>query len=141
MLIITHYKEHGVTPREAKLIGTQLKTYPRILLQISVTGEESIDYRIEEKESFRLVGIKETIRNDGIYNFQRVPVMWSEVKQNGMVQKIFELSNGKPWGVMGACANYSDDKFDYYIASSSNEQTLNDMVELIVEKSLWAVFP
>lgn len=132
---------HGINPNEAKKRGVSLKSYPRISFQISIKGEGALVYRIEEKESFRLVGIKETVLNDGIYNFQRIPQMWNEAHQNGMVQKIFELSNRNPCGMMGAVTNYIDATIDYYIAVSNDKDLPENMTELIVEKSMWAVFP
>ena len=131
---------HGITPSGAKKQGVPLKSYPRISFQISIKGDGALVYRIEEKEKIRLVGIKETVLNDGIYNFQRIPQMWAEANQNGMVQRIFELSNGNPCGMMGAIT-YSNDTIDYYIAVSSDENLPDGMNELIVEKSTWAIFP
>ena len=132
---------HGITPSGAKKQGVSLKSYPRISFQISIKGEEALVYRIEEKEKIRLVGIKETILNDGVYNFQRIPQIWVESHQNGVVQRIFELSNRNPCGMMGAVTNYTDTTIDYYIAVSSDREPPDGMAEFIVEKSMWAIFP
>lgn len=132
---------HGITPSEAKKQRVLLKSYPRISFQISIKGEGALTYRIEEKDAMRLVGIKETVLNDGVYNFQRIPQIWVEAHQSGAVQKIFELSNRNPCGMMGAIANYTENTLDYYIAASLDEDLPEGMTELIVEKSMWAVFP
>lgn len=130
---------HGITPNGAKKKGVNLKSYPRISFQISIKGEGALIYRIEEKEAFRLVGIKETMLYDSIYSFQRIPQFWGESHQNGMVKKIFELSNKEPCSIMGA-VTYKDNTLDYYIAVSTDKKLPDGMTELIVGKSMWVIF-
>lgn len=134
-------KFHGVTPRQAKKAGISLKTYSKLSFELAVNGRGELKYRIEKKQGFRLVGIKETVYNDGINNFIRVPKMWEEAREKGMIEDIFKLSNGKLWGVMGALANYTQDTVDYYIVAASDEAVPEDMAELYVEESLWVIFP
>ncbi len=134
-------KFHGVTPGQAKKAGVPLKTYSKISFEIAVNGREELKYRIEKKQGFRFVGVKETVYNDGINNFIRVPQMWEEAREKGMVEEIFKLSNRKLWGVMGALANYTQDTVDYYIVATGDEVIPKDMVELYVEEGLWVIFP
>jgi AraC-type DNA-binding domain-containing proteins len=49
---------HGVTPTEARNIGQSLKAYPPMTFQLSIKGGTQMNYRIEEKEAFRIIGIK-----------------------------------------------------------------------------------
>ena len=126
-------KFHGVTPRQAKNAGVSLKAYPKLSFEIAVNGRGELNYRIEKKQGFRFVGIKETVYNDGVNNFIRVPRMWQEARENGMIEDIFKLSDGRLWGVMGALANYTQDTVDYYIVATSDEAVPDDMVELYVE--------
>ncbi|WP_426349027.1 hypothetical protein ACPWSR_14940 [Alloiococcus sp. CFN-8] len=49
---------HGINPSEARYNGQQLKAYPRMTFQLSIKGGSEMNYRIEEKEAFSLVGIK-----------------------------------------------------------------------------------
>ncbi|MDJ1630817.1 hypothetical protein QNN00_11710 [Bacillus velezensis] len=49
---------HGISPSEAKHNGHSLKAYPRMTFQLSIKGGNEMNYRIEEKEAFRIVGIK-----------------------------------------------------------------------------------
>lgn len=134
-------KFHGVTPRQAKKAGVSLKAYPKLSFEIAVNGRGELNYRIEKKQGFRFVGIKETVYNDGVNNFIRVPRMWQEARENGMIEDIFKLSDGRLWGVMGALANYTQDTVDYYIVATSDEAVPDDMVELYVEEGLWVIFP
>lgn len=52
---------HGVTPSEAKHHGQLLKAFPRMTFQLSIKGGSEMNYRIVEKEGFRIVGIMDRI--------------------------------------------------------------------------------
>lgn len=49
---------HGINPSKARLNGHSLKAYPRMTFQLTIKGGNEMNYRIEEKEAFRIVGIK-----------------------------------------------------------------------------------
>jgi AraC family transcriptional regulator len=52
---------HGVTPSEARNSGQSLKAYPRMTFQLSIKGGNEMNYRIEEKDAFNIVGIKKRV--------------------------------------------------------------------------------
>lgn len=131
---------HGVTPTSARVKGTKLKSFPKITFHISIIGGSEMNYRIEEKKGFRLVGIKEVVTKIGGANMRRIPDIWKEVCTSDMGEKIVSLSNGEPSGLMGICANFRDTEFDYFIASSTNQKVPDRMEELIVPANLWVVF-
>jgi len=49
---------HGMPPSEARQPGIVLKAYPRISFLITIKGDAEMNYRIEHKEAFRIVGAK-----------------------------------------------------------------------------------
>ncbi len=53
---------HGITPSKAGNNGQVLKAYPRLTFQLTVKGGAEMNYRIEEKEAFRIVEIKKESR-------------------------------------------------------------------------------
>ena len=69
---------HGIPPSHAKAQGSQLKAYPRIHFQIQIKGDTEMNYRIEQKEAFRVVGKKITLSADGAEasNLQAIPAFW-----------------------------------------------------------------
>lgn len=131
---------HGISPLDAKKPGAKLKAFSPISFQISIKGESAMNYSIQEKESLRLVGIKEEVSTDNGQNFVRIPKMWQEVCQSGKYMDIVKLSNGKPAGIMGACANFKEGAFEYYIASASDQAAPEGMSELTVAEGTWVVF-
>jgi len=47
----------GVTPSAIRKGEAKLKIFPRITLQVNVTGESEMNYRIVEKDAFKMMGI------------------------------------------------------------------------------------
>ncbi|SHJ40408.1 transcriptional regulator, AraC family [Clostridium cavendishii DSM 21758] len=134
---------HGITPKLARSKGVSLKAYPRISFQIQIKGAVEMNYRIEEKDRFRVVGIKEKISTVDDQNFIKVPKLWREVFSSGKCEEIVSLMNkGENSDIYGICANYSekDKAFDYFIASITDKDVPKDMEELIIPKSTWAIF-
>jgi len=52
----TFFALHGITPREAAK-GAAVNHYPRISFHITIKGGEKMNYRIVEKEAFKIAGI------------------------------------------------------------------------------------
>lgn len=131
---------HGVPPSAAKSEGVILKAHPRMTFLISIKGEVEMNYRIEKKEAFRVVGAKKHFDLDVEKNFVQVPQFWGETFQNGMIVEIGQLSNKEPLGVLGisTCMNGKD--FDYYIASATDKPKSENMHEYVVPAATWAIF-
>ena len=53
------FKElHGQTPAAVRNHGILLKTYPKITFKLIIRGVTEMDFRIEKKESFKIIGWK-----------------------------------------------------------------------------------
>lgn len=51
-------KFHGVTPSSARMNGSKLRSFSRLILKISLEGGKLMNYRIEEKPEMILTGYK-----------------------------------------------------------------------------------
>ncbi|WP_108669963.1 GyrI-like domain-containing protein [Peribacillus acanthi] len=97
--------------------------------------------RIEEKESFIIVGkgIRVTTTN-GEQN-KRIPKFWNESFENGFCQNL--TSTAGALGVLGACMDFKMEsgEFTYMIAAEKTEgnSSLN-LEEREVPASTWAIF-
>ncbi len=131
---------HGMPPSSAKAEGVQLKAYPRMTFLISVKGDVEMNYRIEKKSAFRVVGVKEHMQVNVDENFSRVPKFWAETCQSGRFEAICQLANQKPCGVLGVCTCMNGKDFDYYIASATNKPVPEQMCEYEVPAATWAIF-
>lgn len=100
---------HGVTPTAARNNGISLKAYPRISFQISVKGEEEMNYKIETKPGFRLFGKAITVKPEEDL-FKILPAFGDEICLNGTHNRINELA-GNPQGtlLLGVHFNFKED--------------------------------
>lgn len=133
---------HGITPSSAQKEGTALKAFPRISFQISIKGEAEMKYRIEKKDSFKIMGYSAKLNKDVEVNFQEVPKLWREFAQKNGPEKMLPLMNQDPMGVLGVSAcNESAEEWRYYIAVATKNEKPADMDEYIVPACEWAIFP
>lgn len=53
------FKElHGQTPHSARKDGVSLKTYPKITFKLILKGVNELNFRIEKREGFSIIGLK-----------------------------------------------------------------------------------
>lgn len=132
---------HGISPSQAKKEGTILKAFPPISFKITIKGDSEMKFRIEKKESFRIVGISEALETDIEKNFEIVPKMWATATMDGTIAKLGSIMNANPLGMLGvsSCNNASD--WRYYIAVASTHSIDNTLEEFIVPECTWAIFP
>lgn len=136
---------HGITPSETRNNGHSLKSYPQMSFQLSIKGGNEMNYRIEVKEAFRIVGIK-----------KRVPIIFSGVNpeissmweslDDETINKLKKLSNVTPLGLISASVNFSEGRMkekgelDHYIGAATTKECKNNLVKLEVPASTWAIF-
>lgn len=132
---------HGISPSQAKKEGTPIKAFPPISFKISIKGECEMNYRIEKKDSFRIVGVSEPLHEDIEKNFEIVPKMWGTSLVNGTIDKLASMMNSEPVGMLGVCSCNLQNNWRYYIAVASTQSIDNTLEELIIPESTWAIFP
>ncbi len=130
---------HGMMPSIARNAGISLKAYPRITFHISIKGDAEMNYRIEKKEAFKIVGIKRNFQgpND---DESAVPKFWNEILVNGVYEELLSISNGNPKGVHGFIQVLSEEKVDYTIACISDKEPPKGLNSYIIPESTWAIF-
>lgn len=73
---------HGIAPSVAKKENTTLKSYPAIKFSIFVQGMEEMNFRIETKEAFQIVGKSCPLSKVFEENFARIPHEWDAALEN-----------------------------------------------------------
>jgi len=53
---------HGVTPSAARSGAAPLKAYPRLTFQLTIKGAGKMNYRLVEKEPFRIAGLMRRVK-------------------------------------------------------------------------------
>ncbi len=131
---------HGIAPSAVKSEGVPVKSYPPVSFKITVKGAEEMNYRIETKDSFRIVGVSVPLHKDIEQNFAVIPSKWQEVSENGTLQKLAGMMNMPPMGVLGVSTCNDSEEWRYYIAVASSKES--DGFEMYtVPAATWAVFP
>ena len=136
---------HGILPSQVKKSNKVLKAYPRMSFHLSIQGGDEMNYRLVEKEAFKIIGFK-----------KRVPIIFEGVNSEivkmterltpEIVQQLKELSNVEPRGIISASTNLSDGRMsvngelDHYIGVLSLAQEPANFDTLEVEAGTWAVF-
>ena len=112
-------KFHGITPSQARADGSMLKSFSRLSIKISLEGGSIMNYRIETKPQFTLLGYKK--------HFEGTPYDELRHKQEG---DFFITTRAHQWMLKGMAndklsdycviTNMNDDGYDFYIASTTD---------------------
>ena len=110
-------KFHGITPSQARADGSKLKSFSRLSIKISLEGGSIMNYRIETKPQFTLLGYKK--------RFEGTPYDELRHKQEG---DFFITTRAHQWMLKGMAndklsdycvlTNMDDDGYDFYIAAT-----------------------
>ncbi|WP_026478618.1 AraC family transcriptional regulator [Alkaliphilus transvaalensis] len=140
---------HGVTPSVAREKGVQLKAYPSISFHISIKGDVEMNYKIEEKGSFKVIGVEAIINTTNEENFTTIPKFWQECGHKGILERLgeIEINNkleglGKTNSIM-CYRNTGEDSFPYMIGVIDFDGSANapqDLLSVEVKPYTWAIF-
>ncbi len=130
---------HGLAPSAVKNAGVQVQHYPPLHFQIAVKGAEKLEYRIESKPAFRILGLSAPLQQDLAENFAVVPQLWQQAAEQAALPRLLALMDGQPQGVLGVSACNDAEQWQYYIAVASNQPAEN-WAEYQVPAFTWAIF-
>lgn len=130
---------HGIAPSLAKESGASLKSFSPISFKITIKGAEEMNYKIEKKEAFRIVGISIPLSKDIEENFNEVPEMWGKAAADGTVEKLAGLMSGQPVGLLGVSVCNDQDDWRYYIAVATDVEA-DGFEEHTIPAATWAIF-
>ena len=131
---------HGMAPSALKKEGVSVKSFPPITFKITVKGVEEMNYRIETKEPFRIVGVSVPLEKDIEKNFAVIPAKWGEIAADSTLQRLTCMMDTQPYGVLGISTCNDTEPWRYYIAVSSS-RAADGLEEYTVPGATWAVFP
>lgn len=136
---------HGILPSEARKEDAQIKAYPKMTFQLSIKGGNEMNYKIVEKQSFKIVGFK-----------KRVSMMFKGINPEiadmtslltpEIIKQLKSISNVEPLGIISASTNFSEERMegkgelDHYIGVASNSDDTASFDVLNVNSGTWAVF-
>ena len=128
---------HGITPSAVKKGGCLLKSYGKITFVLTIKGVNAMSYKIVKKEEMRIIGFKKWFSTENDSQLTEIPKMWDSVTDE-LKQQITSLSNND--GVVGLCADMYNGGFDYWIGCMSDKACPENLEEMTIPASSWAVF-
>ena len=125
---------HGVTPMSARKDGAVLKSFAPLKIKFSLEGGYIMDYKIEKKEAFKVIGDRRTFDYETAKTV--VPKFWQE-----------HFASGKGKTVCGEFGINIDlkmgrDSFEYLRADRYSGGEVPEGFEVReIPSFMWAVFP
>ncbi|MGA5096325.1 AraC family transcriptional regulator [Streptomyces lavendulocolor] len=135
---------HGVGPGEARRNGASLRSQPRMSFRLVVEGSGSMQYKVVEKDAFRVVGRKARVPlvHEGMN-----PAIAAFIRGLGRetLERIESLSDQEPRGIVSVSDDLHESRaegteLDYYHGAVSGAEVPEDMDALAVPAGTWAVF-
>ncbi len=131
---------HGIAPSLVKNEGVSVKSFSPIVFRIAVKGAKEMNYRIETKEAFRIIGVSAPLDKEIENNFLVVPKMWEDAVAKGTIQKLSGMMDTPPMGLLGVSVCNDREQWKYFIAVSSTKAG-EEFEEYTIPASTWAIFP
>ncbi|WEK54367.1 MAG: GyrI-like domain-containing protein [Candidatus Cohnella colombiensis] len=135
---------HDVAPSEARRPGAMLKAYPPMTFRLTIQGGSEMNYRIVNKEAFRIVGYSKRVPMLHGVN-PDIAAMWNSLDEEEFA-RLERLSDVEPAGLVSASANFSEGhmeeqgEFDYYIGAATTNACPERFAVLEVAATTWALF-
>lgn len=124
---------HGCTPTSVRK-GGKIKEFAPLKINLILKGGYTMEYKIEERERFKVVGLKDSFKYETAY--QDIPKIWKKFFMKSTFNKI----NAKY--AVNIDTNMGCDVFDYMIGDDYNLEVKipKDFEVIEIPKFTWAVF-
>lgn len=129
---------HGIAPSLAKKESTMLKSYPAIKFSVSIQGMEEINFKIENKKSFQILGKSCPLSKVLEENFAAIPHEWDTALEDGTLSELYSFMNQQPKGLLGVSI-HNEREWRYFIAVSSTEKNKH-FENYEIPAATWAIF-
>lgn len=130
---------HGTAPSMVKNEGVSIKSFPKLQFKLTIKGVAEMNYRIEKKDAFRIIGVSQPLDREMEKNFAVVPQMWQDAATNGTMQKLTGMMDGQPMGIMGVSVCNDEEQWKYFIAAASSKED-ETFEEYTIGAYTWAIF-
>lgn len=133
---------HGVSPSIARKNNHKLKSFSKISFHITIKGDVELNYRIEEKSEFNVLGIKRRISLKNQENHMTLPKFWEDVMADGTYNNLEKYSTKDRCYGIANNFDIENEAMDYFIAvdyNASHSNSENFEVVSIPSKK-WVIF-
>lgn len=147
---------HGIAPSRVKE-GAMLKSYPPISFQLIAKGVEEMEFKIEQKDAIRVLGVSTPLSSDVEKAYEEAEALWVRVftegaptDENGDILELGTICNElnasgdspRPdlSGFFGIEIDH-DGNHTYMIAIPSTLPESENLKEYSIPAHTWAIFP
>ncbi len=126
-------KFHKISPSAARERGASLRAFAPLKIKLTLEGANMLEYKIEEKLSFAVIGKMRKFNTDTSY--EEIPKFWDEYAQSG--------GHDIVPGMYGLCWDGDGKEFEYYIGCNylPYKEIPEGYVAKVIPAGTWAVFP
>lgn len=124
---------HGSTPTEVRK-GGKIKEFAPLKINLILKGGYTMEYKMEEKEAFKVVGLKDTFKYENAS--QEIPKIWKKFFMKNIFNKI------NPKYAVNIDTSMGSDSFEYVIGDDYNPKLkIPKEFEIIeIPKFTWLIF-
>lgn len=113
---------HGVVPKDARESGVTLRSQTRLVFTLDIEGAEQMNYRLETKEPFALIGLKRRMKIVFQGPNQEMIDFYKEVGGE-TIDAIGELATVEPRGTLTVSTDFEEGRedgssFEYWMAAA-----------------------
>lgn len=120
---------HGITPLAARR-GETVKSFSRLSVKLILSGGNTMDYRIEKKDTFKIICKKKQVdKQQGDTATEDISTYWGECSKNGTIEILCKYARfDNLHGVLGICfsGEMVDSRFPYGIGAEYNGTAIQE---------------
>ena len=125
-------KFHGITPSSARSDGSNLKSFSRLVMKISLEGGNVMNYRIEEKPEMVFTGYKRRFSGTPAERKSQECDFYVQTRANQYILKGLSHDCDTGYNIM---TGFDDEGYDFYIASMLDEWSTNNLDKELGEEA------
>ena len=133
---------HGIPPSSVTTAQSgMLKSFSPLSFKITVKGDKELNYKIEKKKAFKVIGEVLTTTSEKEQNFKELPRFWDRLHSDGTFTKMLGLSDdsGTSFGVCFPVVEGSQE-FNYAIAVPYSGKDDEQFEIFDIPEATWVVF-
>ena len=123
-------KFHGFLPSQARSGGRKLRAFPRLTLKPERKGENTMEYKVEQKPAMTLTGFKRRFSGSPAERADQECDFYLSTRTNQYLLKGLARDADTIYNVM---TNFDDEGYDFYIAARLNKAKTEKLADFIGE--------
>lgn len=134
---------HGISPSKVFESNHRFDSYSKLNFHISIKGDTKMNYRIESKEEFMVMGKSIITKDTEGKNNTDIIKFWNDIMNDGTLKEMSKVSrsNNKDDICYGLCFPCVDNRSEFrYAIAVPNAEGNQEFETYAVPASKWAIF-